>query len=106
MPFLSVTTNVRVDAAKTEVLLTELTNLIVDKLNKPKDYVQVAVCGDQTMQFAGTSEPTAFLELRALGLDEEAAKSMTTALTKSIQSGLKISPNRMFLNLLDVPRAR
>lgn len=106
MPFVSVTTNVSLDAQTSETFLSDLTQLVVDKLNKPKDYVQVAVCGNQSMQFAGTAGPTAFVELRALGLNDDAAKLMSTELTALIHDSLSISPERIFINLLDIPRER
>ena len=106
MPFVSIITNVGIGAEATEVFLSQLTQLVVNKLSKPKEYVQVTVNGGQAMQFAGTSEPTAFVELRALGLSEELAKPMATELTQLVRSALSITPDRIFINLMDVPRSR
>ena len=106
MPFVSINTNVGVDADAAELLLSQLTQLIVDKLGKPKEYVQVAINEKRQMQFAGTSAPTAFVELRALGLSEELAKPMAVDLSDLVANSLSISPDRIFLNLLDVPRSR
>jgi phenylpyruvate tautomerase len=106
MPYIFVTTNVNVDAKASEHLLSSLTDLVITKLGKPKEYVQVAVNGGQSMQFAGTGEPTAFVELRALGLSDEAAKLVAPELTTVIGEALSISPDRIFINLLDVPRSR
>ena len=106
MPYVSVTTNVSVNAPTAEALLADLTEAVVVNLNKPKDYVQVGVNGNQPLQFAGTAGPTAFVELRALGLTEELAQQMSPVLTDVIHGSLSIPAERIFLNLLDVPRSR
>lgn len=106
MPFVSVITNQKVSAEDSSTLLAALTDLIVNELNKPKEYVQVSVSGGRAIQFAGTGEPTAFVELRAIGLTEEKVKPVSAALSELVKNSLGISSNRIFLNLLDVPRTR
>ena len=106
MPFVSIITNQTVSSETSDRLLPAPTDLVVEKLNKPKEYVQVAIDGDRSMQFAGTTDPTAFVELRAIGLAEESAKPLSAALCELVGELLSISPDRIFLNLLDVPRTR
>ena len=78
----------------------------MNELHKPKEYIQVILESNSTIQFAGTDQPTAFVELRALDLTEDKAKPMSEALARFLQDRLEISPDRVFINFFDIPRAR
>ena len=106
MPLVSITTNRTPSQEQTDALLTALTERVAAELNKPKEYVQVCLDVGRAMQFAGTHEPTAFVELRSIGLTEQSTKPLSAALTELIGCSLVIPGSRIFLNLLDVPRAR
>ena len=71
MPLMCLHTNQSVSEEARAALLEALTEVVVSALNKPKDYVQILVVPEATMAFAGTGEPTAFVELRSLGLPPE-----------------------------------
>ena len=104
MPLLKIQTNAAVPADQLEALLSQGTDLVVNEMNKPRDYVQVVVEPDVSMAFAGTGEPAAFVELRSLGLEEAQAKELSEKLCTLLETGLGIPPARVFINFFDIPR--
>jgi hypothetical protein len=55
------------------------------------------------MLFAGSSEPTAFLELRALGLPAKKTGELSRLLCELVESELSVQKDRVFINFMDFP---
>lgn len=104
MPLLKIQTNVDVPPSETAALLGAMTDLVARELNKPKEYVQAILEPRVAMQLAGSGQPTAFAELRALDLSEAMAKPFSAALARFLEEKLSIPPNRLFINFFDIPR--
>lgn len=104
MPFLRIQTNQTLETGQVEALLQEGTRVIVEGLNKPREYVQVLVEGGLSMTFAGDASPTAFVEVRSLGLPGDKVKPLCRALFQLLREQLGLSPERVFINLHDLPR--
>jgi phenylpyruvate tautomerase len=104
MPLLKIQTNVSVPPDKTGALLQSLTDFVVREMNKPKDYVQTLLEPNQSLAFAGTSQPNAFVELRSLDLAENKTKALSAAIAALLEEHLGIPPGRVFINFFDVPR--
>ena len=54
------------------------------------------------MAFAGTSEPLAFVELRAIGLPTNQTGELARGLCEFIRTEFGIPGNRVFINFVDV----
>jgi phenylpyruvate tautomerase PptA (4-oxalocrotonate tautomerase family) len=104
MPLLRIQTNAALEANQRPRLLRDLSGLVAKELEKPLGYVQVLVEPDCALAFAGTTEPTAFVELRSLGLPSNKPKVMSAALSRILKDQLGIPPSRVFLNFFDMPR--
>ena len=104
MPLLKIQVNTVVLADKAEALLSQGTDLIVNEMNKPRDYVQVVLEPGTAIAFAGTREPSAFVELRSLGLPEETARLLSEKICGLLEAELSIPPTRVFINFFDFPR--
>jgi phenylpyruvate tautomerase len=103
MPYLAIRTSQVVEDKKCAAVLQQASRLIAEKLSKPDEYVMVRLEPAARMVFAGTSEPAAFVELRAIDLPIDQTGELTRVLCDFIQSELKIPANRVFINLADVP---
>jgi len=101
MPHLQFKTNTRPgpEAAR------ELSALVASLLEKPQSYVQIVIEPGLLMTFGGTSEPTAFIELSSLGLNEIQAGRCSEKLCAWCQETLSIPPDRVYLRCADHPRA-
>ena len=104
MPLLRIQTNQSVAPDAVGPLLETLTTLVAQELSKPREYVQVVFEPDRPMAFAGTLDPTAFVELRALGLPADKTQALSAALCEAVHQQLGVAPDRVFLNFADVPR--
>jgi len=105
MPLFKIHTNLSLSEAQTNQLLTAMTDLVVKEMNKPREYVQTWLESGCTLQLAGSGDPSAFVELRALDLSPNQAKPLSASIAAFLEKKLSIPPGRVFINFVDVPRA-
>ena len=101
MPYLQVSSNLNLsDAEKSNALLT-LSQAIAELLGKKEDYVMTSwVNAKMTM---GQSEaPTAFIEVRAIRLPEDAPAKLSKELCERLSLIVDIRPDRVFINYHDI----
>ncbi len=103
MPLLRIQTNIAVDRQNTERLLKDASQRIAAALGKPEQYMMVSLEPDRVMTLAGTSEATAFLELRGIGLPVAKTAALSRLLCEWIEAELGIAPPRIYINFADVP---
>lgn len=103
MPLLRIQTNAPVLDEVRDRLLVGASQWIVRELNKPIEYVQVTF-ETMPMMFAGSGQPSAFLELRALGFPHERSRELSSSLTTLVSSAIAVPASRVFINFVDVPR--
>lgn len=104
MPYLKIQTNLPVTRKATRIVLREASALVEHELEKPEDYVMVALEPDIPMLFGGTDEPVAFLELKAVGLPARRTKQLSRVLCTMIQEHLGIKKDRVYVKFIDVKR--
>ena len=103
MPLLKIQTNAAIDNQKSQPLLKNVSQRIAAALNKPEQYVMVSLEADLPMMFAGTSEPTAFVELKGIGLPTAKTGDLSRLLCEWIESELGVARQRIYINFADVP---
>ena len=104
MPYLKIQTNQAVTPDQAQALISKASNLVASELGKPESYVMVAFPPPVPMLFAGTDEPTAYLELKSIGLPESKTANLSQALC-NLMADLNISPNRVYIEFANAPRA-
>ena len=102
MPYLKIQTSESVDNNLCQAVLKKASKLVAQQLSKPEDYVMVSLEPSGAMVFAGSAEPTAFLELRALGLPAKKTGELSRLLCELIESELGVPKERVFINFADV----
>src|SRR6267378_4319780 len=103
MPFLKIQTNKAINEEKSQPLLRKASQLIAQELNKPEQYMMVSVETDRLMMFAGSTGPTAFVELKAIGLPIAKTSELSRLLCELIGSELGVAEERIYINFVDVP---
>ena len=103
MPLLKIQTNAVIDDLKGEALLKDVSPRIAEALNKPEQYMMVSLETGRPMLLAGTSEPTAFVELRGIGLPTARTGGLSRLLCEWIESELGVARDRIYVNFADVP---
>ena len=104
MPYLKIQTNQTLDETAQQSLLKKASATVAELLGKPENYVMVALQPAQTMLFAGTDGPLAYLELKSIGLPEAATKDLSDSLCTLMAQALNIEKNRIYIEFTDAPR--
>ena len=102
MPLLEITTNTMVE--NSHVLAERASKLTAELLAKPESYVMVKIHPEQTLIFAGTSEPAAHIKLKSLGLPEDNTTDFSAKLCAFISSELNISSQRIYIEFSNPER--
>ena len=101
MPFLQINTNVPKEKITEEFSL-NLTQVMAETLNKPKDYCAVHILPGQFISFGGTNEPCAYITLMSIGrLGVEENKKHTQVIMAELEK-LYIPPSRVYIYFQDV----
>ena len=104
MPLLRIQTNQSTSPDARQALLSKASELVAEQLGKPEQYVMVTMEPDQSMLFAGSDAPLAFLELKSIGLPESQTADLSNALCGLMQQELNIEQGRVYIEFTDAPR--
>jgi phenylpyruvate tautomerase PptA (4-oxalocrotonate tautomerase family) len=104
MPYLTIQTNLPLSKKAERTVLKTASLLVAGELRKPEAYVMVAVQPDTPMLFAGTDDPVAFLELKAIDLPVTKTKKLSESLAELVEKHLGIPPSRVYVKFIDVRR--
>ena len=105
MPYLKIQTNQTTTPDQAQALISKASQLVASELGKPEQYVMVALSPPVPMVFAGTDAPTAYLELKSIGLPGSRTGDLSQALCTLIENELAISRERVYIEFADAPRA-
>lgn len=97
MPYLMLQTNVEISRDGADIVLKNLSAAVARALGKPESYVMIALDSGKPMLFAGSAEPTAYMELKSLGLPEAATPALSQTLCGLIEQQLEISQERIYI---------
>lgn len=106
MPYFSIQTNRSVDPATLKALVVKASAFAADLVGKPEAYVMTAIMPDVCMTFAGSDGPAAFIQLKSIGLAESQCGPFAEAISRFVQANLGIEPDRVFIDLTELPRTR
>lgn len=102
MPYLKIQTNLPVTRKARKAVLREASAVVSQELGKPEDFVMVALEPDVAMLFAGSDDPVAFLELKAVGLPVKKTKALSKILCQLVREHLGIPKERVYVKFIDV----
>jgi phenylpyruvate tautomerase len=103
MPYLKIQTSKSIDDKASQAFLKKASQLVANELSKPEEYVMVGLEASSAMVFAGSTEPSAFLELRALGLPVKKTGDLSRVLCELMETELGVPKDRIFINFADYP---
>lgn len=107
MPYVEVRTNVSATDEARDTLLGALVTTTASHLEKPEDVTMAHLGAPESFRFKGSSAPTAFVSIRAIGLpDVEARKALVANVSALLESSLGVPSDRAFIVFDDVPRDR
>jgi len=95
VPVLHIHTNINIDNQSD--FLAQTSTAVAEALGKPESYVMVLFSEYKAMSFSGTQEPTAFVELKSLGLNDTQTKDLSKKLCLFLEKILKIDSSRIYI---------
>ena len=104
MPYLTIQTNKEIDEKTGYQLMKQASKMVSEILGKPETYVMVALPPAIPMLFAGSDESLAYLELKSIGLPQEATSSISSALCSLINISLGIAQERIYIEFANAER--
>jgi len=104
MPYLTIQANQEIDDATGRQLMKQASQTVSELLGKPETYIMVAIPPAAPMLFAGRDEPLAYLELKSIGLPEEATAALSDALCSLINESLGIAKERIYIEFSNAKR--
>ena len=103
MPLLKIQTNIAIDEAAQQDLLSRASQQVAEALGKPENYVMVMIQPQSPMLFAGDSSPLAYLELKSIGLQESQTAALSAMLC-GLLAEYDIPAARIYIEFADAPR--
>jgi len=98
MPLCRIVTSASASEKTRASLLGELSRFVAEALRKPESYVMTSLVTDATMTFAGTTEPSCFVELKNIGtFTPEQTASLSSALCTRLEKSLGVPPARTYI---------
>lgn len=105
MPYLKIQTNKVLDESAQNSLLKKASATVSAQLGKPVDYIMVAIDPPRPMIFAGSDAPTAYLELKSIGLSPANTTDFSAALCDLIANELSIDKDRVYIEFANSERS-
>ena len=102
MPLLTIKTNHTITDKNSFAL--EASQLAAKILGKPESYVMVNIDDKQTLVFASSNLPAAYLELKSLGLPEAETTDLSSSLCAFINETLGIDAGRIYIEFSNAER--
>jgi len=102
MPYLKIQTNLPLTEKAEHSILKRASSLVATELEKPEEFVMIAVQPDTPMLFGGSDDPVAFLELKSIALPAAKTKQLCQALCAMINEQLSIPADRVYVKFIDV----
>ncbi len=107
MPLIKVQTSADAPANNAVVdLLKDLSQSLAQHLGKPESYVMTAFESGLPMTFAGTTEPTCYIEIKSVGtMGGTKTKAMSQDFCAKVETALGVPANRTYIGFTDSPGA-
>lgn len=105
MPLLKILTNQNIPEDRKQALLHGASEQVAALLGKPERYVMVSLARNDSMLFAGSDAPLAYLELKSIGLPANRTGELSQALCALIHRDLGIDNDRIYIEFANATGA-
>jgi len=105
MPYIKIQSAAPMADQDKAALLKDASKQLAQLLGKPESYVMTAYQGVEAMTFAGDESPCAFLEVKSIGLPQNATASLSKALCELVSRYLSIPQSRVYIEFANAPGA-
>ena len=104
MPLIQVHLNTTAPAELTE-FHNQLSEVVAQGMGKPEDYVMTRVSANESLCFARSKEPAAYVEVKNIGNMEAAqTASLSHEICQAIQQATEVTPERIYIEFSNAER--
>lgn len=104
MPYVSIRTNQAIDDSSQQESMKKFSAFIAELLGKPEQYVMISIRAGVPLIFGGTDAPTAFVELKSIGLPRDRCGEFAAKISDFVQAELGPPPDRVFIDFKELER--
>lgn len=97
MPIIRVETSIRLDDNIKKSFAEKLSSFASEILGKPEAVMMITILDGLSICFAATHEPSAYLELKSVGLKPEVCGDLSAKLCAFINDELGVNPSRTYI---------
>ena len=97
MPLITLSTNLALERSQEMGIARQLSVLVSAKIGKPEQWVMTHVHSQQSMTFAASDAPCAYLECKSIGLTDAQIPPLAAALCALLQNELQLDPARVYI---------
>lgn len=97
MPVIRIETSIRLDDDNKKIFAEKISSFASEILGKPEAVMMVTIFDGLIICFGATHEPSAYLELKSVGLKAEACGELSAKLCDFIHKELGINPSRTYI---------
>lgn len=103
MPLINVFTSADTsDAAKSEGLLSEISQAVSTSLSKSERWVMACLVPRTRMRFAGSDAPACYVEVKSIGhMTPELTRRMSSDICRIVASTLGVKSDRVYVEFAD-----
>jgi len=104
MPFFKIETNQPINPDGIQRILKNASEFISEMLGKPEQYVMVSIEPEKQMMFSENDDPTAFVQLKSIGLAIDGCADFSSQICQFLAGELRISADRVYIDFADLER--
>jgi len=102
MPYFSIETNKQIDSAVNEDLMKKATTFLAEMMGKPEHIIMVSIKSGMPYLFGGTNDPTAYVQIKSLGLEKERCPEFSEKVCAFLEAEASIPKDRVFIEFVDI----
>lgn len=102
MPYFSIETNKQIDGAANSDLMKKATSFLAEMMGKPEHVIMVTIKPGKPYVFAGTDEPTAFVQIKAVGLEKDKCPEFSKQVCDFLEAEISVPKDRVFIEFIDI----
>ncbi len=102
MPYLKIETYKQLDKAAEQELLKKSSAFTAKLLGKPEKWVMAAVYQGVPMMFDGGTEPAAYVEVKSIGLTQDACSALSKSLCDFLNAEIGVSSERVYIEFWNI----
>lgn len=102
MPYFSIETNRQIDDAANLNLMKKATGFLAEMMGKPEHVIMVTVKPGKPYVFGGTDDPTAFVQIKAVGLKKDKCTDYSKQVCDFLEAEINVPADRVFIEYIDI----